>query len=309
MRSLSDSIGEHGGDKASRSRAYAQALGVAATGNGSRSRPMQSVSFEQHFSDPEDVHLIFDDGFLEQQEMLLRRFEEAKSTSLAALPEPELQLNSNHNEGNYEARFMRPAAKESFNVTQKEHVVDLLDPVIREQKRIYEEIQTARKSGEKKHQHQYDYLIRNNSSLGLAQRSTISPNESSCKEVPRKQGTATKGRAKTTVPDQVELLGDGKKLRIKGTHHAVKSVEKGEAVIVMCPSPSCKAVLQVDKKAKNVFCVFCKQIAPLSSAHSALDSSRLLPAQHDSIARSVQRQEFEVAVARKAAKLSRNDRC
>ena len=312
-RSLSDPAGEHGGDKASRSRMYARGVVAARrneTGNeypAALTQPVSSsVGPKKRLSAPEDVRLVFDDGFLEQQEMLLRQYEDAKSNGLAPAPTPRLQLNSNRNEGNYEARFTRPTANESVAVTQKEHLLDFSDPVIREQKRIYEEIQSLRQREKDIVQHQHDFRTREESALELTHRSTPSPNENFRREIPRKQGASVKGKVDATVPDQVEHLVDGKKLRIKGTHHVVRSIEKGEAVIVMCPSPSCKAVLQIDKNAKNVFCVFCRQVSPLSSAHTALNSSRLLPTQHESIARSVQRQEIDVAAARKAAKLARN---
>lgn len=176
-----------------------------------------------------------------------------------------------------EAKFARVSqgdgvAKASHDVASKtethaEH--DFNDPeLVREQHRIYEEIQ---------------------------RRASARPAR---KPSPESRRTVQEEKLRAASRDQMVDLGEGKKIKIKGTRHVYKSIEKGTARLVNCPA--CRATLQVDRSTKSLYCVYCGQISPIDLADSAAVSNSTHSDEH--IAQSVQQQEIDAKSSRKMSR-------
>ena len=107
--------------------------------------------------------------------------------------------------------------------------------------------------------------------------------------------------------DCVETLSSGKRLRVKGTRHVYKAIERGTATLVRCYN--CQTVLQVTSTTKAVYCTCCHQVTPMELAISCdVDgggSNHSNVYEDRRIASSVQNQEYDVACARKMASYSR----
>lgn len=97
------------------------------------------------------------------------------------------------------------------------------------------------------------------------------------------------------------LPNGGKKLRIKGTLHTYKAIAEGKATLVQCPC--CQTVLQVVSTAKKMLCPSCKQITSMSLANQLTNANSSTSAD-TVIAKGLQRQEDDVALAQKRAKIA-----
>jgi hypothetical protein len=100
--------------------------------------------------------------------------------------------------------------------------------------------------------------------------------------------------------DRMTRLGNGRKLRIKGTQHAYMSIARGTAIIVTCPC--CQTVLQVDASTKLLYCTRCQHVSPIDLTTSPTSNGSNAGLRDHQIAGSVQQQEIDVAYARKMAK-------
>lgn len=121
-------------------------------------------------------------------------------------------------------------------------------------------------------------------------------------------GTTQKNPSSATmsmVDDRVADLGNGKKIRLKGTKHAYKSILQGQATIVQCPC--CRIMLQISATAKNLYCTSCQQVSPIGLENDGHAGAAGGPNCHSSnldqrIAHALQRQEIHVSQTVKHAK-------
>lgn len=232
----------------------------------------------------------FDDDFIRRQAEMLRHYEHCK------LPPKTVSKDGNDTHGG--------------------HLIN--QDLIEEQRRIYEEIQGQRnKSWLKSDSRRKPAIFGKKTTVSKS--SSVQPGTDSAtgartRTVRNDTYLSSQSEAKTTsdakrvVEDQVILYDNEKKLHIKGTHHVIHSISNGRAVIVQCPS--CQAVLQVDKSCSTLYCVCCHQVSPMEGDSATMDdiATESMPdALAEHIVRSVQRQEIDVAAARRAAKLARSD--
>ena len=118
-----------------------------------------------------------------------------------------------------------------------------------------------------------------------------------------RKSAASKGPSSSLsamVDDQVASLGNGKKIRLKGTKHAYKSILRGQATIVQCPC--CHIMLQISSTAKNLYCTACQQVSPIDTTASSSRMGQQHPGLDNEIARALQRQEVHVSQTAKQAK-------
>ena len=101
--------------------------------------------------------------------------------------------------------------------------------------------------------------------------SANSQRRASCNRGTAKKNPASSPSTMSMVDDRVANLGNGKKLRLKGTKHAYKSILQGQATIVQCPC--CHIMLQISATAKNLYCTGCHQVSPILLDDSSLGAA------------------------------------
>jgi len=126
----------------------------------------------------------------------------------------------------------------------------------------------------------------------LLRRPRIGPGRGSEMKSAAASSLVASDSASTIIQDRVVSVGNGKKILLRGTKHAVKSILRGQSTIVRCPG--CQAMLQISSTANNLYCTACQQVSPIlddrSTDNSAMDQE---------IARAIHRQEIQVSQAAK----------
>lgn len=115
------------------------------------------------------------------------------------------------------------------------------------------------------------------------------------------------GAADNWEDDQVLVFPNGRIIRLKGTQHTHEAIERGNATLVHCFN--CRSSMQVSSRAKAVYCPVCHEATPIDLARVCSPfadprsaTSRSAALYDRKIARSIQHDEIDVAVARKVAK-------
>lgn len=100
--------------------------------------------------------------------------------------------------------------------------------------------------------------------------------------------------------DVIADIGNGKKMKIKGTQHTYKSIVNGQATIVQCPG--CKTILQISSSAKLLYCSTCSLVSSIQLAKAMIESNAVSCETNKQIAYVVQRQEINIAQTLKQPK-------
>jgi hypothetical protein len=282
--------------------------------------PTQSSNFSSLYDSSgvaqlpdETLGITIDDDFIQQQEAIMRDFRRNKNQMRAASSNSFFEKKTNA--GIVPPPIITPPVSQdevdtdaSYNADTYTSFCDFSnDPeLIREQRRIFQEIQRQRETTKPKSitQNEVDHLTEQvletsirQSSRRLSGRSIHSQTRGlpDSKIIPSDKVIAS-------CQDRVMRLGNGKTLKVKGTTHAYMSIARGTAIIVTCPC--CQTVLQVDASTKLLFCTRCQQVSPIELATANTNNCNhgngLADAQ---IAGSVQQQEIDVACARKMSNM------
>jgi hypothetical protein len=101
-----------------------------------------------------------------------------------------------------------------------------------------------------------------------------------------------------STEDCVQRLSNGRKLRLKGTRHVYKAMERGTSALAQCFN--CQALLHVPDACTAVYCSLCHQVTPMDLARRR-PSDDGVDLGDSEIAAALQRQELDLALSRDAA--------
>jgi hypothetical protein len=281
---------------------------------------MQSSNFPSLYDSsgvaqlPEDtLGITIDDDFIQQQEAIMRDFRN-KNQRRAASSNSFFEKKASADILPPTPPTITPPVSQDEVDTDASYKADtdpllcgfLNDPeLIREQRRIFQEIQRQRETTKPKSisQNEVDHL-------------TEQVLETSIRQGPRRIsgssiGSQTRGLPDSKIipsdkviascQDSVMRLGNGKTLKVKGTTHAYMSIARGTAIIVTCPC--CQTVLQVDASTKLLLCTRCQQVSSIELATANTNNNHGNGLTDAQIAGSIQQQEIGVARARKMSNM------
>lgn len=190
--------------------------------------------------------LSLDTDFVREQAEMFRRFkEEQESTKKASLvvPAEAKQLNPQEHE------------KSSEHVSIKDMLQD--EDLVRAQNQLYNDLEKMR--------------LGRVSPVTTATRpytETVTREPAASARYLSEMGTheecLTREKFQGSLNDSVQHLANGKKLRLKGMHHAYRSAAEGTDSVISCPS--CYMHLQVPQSAKAVYCIVCHQVFSTTAA-------------------------------------------
>jgi hypothetical protein len=272
--------------------------------------------------------ITIDDAFIQQQEAIMRDFgnNTVERTGEASSPPPATRIFKNNPTGKIAPPFTSSPSQEkvdAFNMSNDHLYTNFCDTwndveLICEQRRLFEGIQrlqhkakpssinkddlyTTKNSSQKQVDNLTDPVLENSIRQGFRRTQHLQTATTAIDQIHEIPKTLPSDKVIASIQDRVTRLNNGKKLRVKGTHHAYMSIDKGTAIIATCPC--CQTVLQVDASAKLLYCTRCQTVSPIELATSST-SNVINVALHDhQIAGYVQQQEIDVACARKMAKM------
>jgi hypothetical protein len=273
--------------------------------------------------------ITIDDDFIQQQEAIMRDFGNitVEQMGKASCPPPRRTFKKNPTDRKPPPLTSPPIQdKVDTSNTSNEYLdtnfCDLLNDavLIREQRRIFEEIQrqheakpsakdkddldTTKNPTQKQVDSLTDTVSETSMNQGLRRMQHLHADATAIdqtRDIPDKSfETVPSDKVIASSQDRMTRLGNGRKLRVKGTQHAYISIARGTAIIVTCPC--CQTVLQVDASTKLLYCTRCQHVSPIELATSPTSNGNNAGLHDYQIARSVQQQEIDVAYARKMAK-------
>jgi len=276
---------------------------------------MAAVARLPEESELSSLGMTVDDDIIEKQEAIMRDL--LKESKCKREPNPLTAVYESHSAiAPPPSIITPPSQQDEFESPYIDKVGDFCDymndpELIREQRRIFEGIQRQAQQAEadnldllpnSRSRNPVDSLtdqVLEASMQHSIHRSSVSRGAAATQVSDSKTSPPSDNAIAASFQDRVTRLENGKKLRVKGTQHTYHSIARGTAILVTCPC--CSTVLQVDASTKNVYCLRCQQVSPMELARGGggSDTDR-----DSNIAGSVQRQEIDVACARKISKMN-----